>query len=66
MQILLDFSERAVGKLDEIVIKAGVKNRAIAIRNAIKLYKWYLEELSKGSKIVLKRDDTYTEIDIIL
>jgi metal-responsive CopG/Arc/MetJ family transcriptional regulator len=66
VQILLNFSERALTKLDKIVVKASVKNRVAAIRNAIRLYEWYLDEISKGSKIILKRDDKYTEIDIVL
>lgn len=66
MQVLLDFSERALAKLDKIVIKSGLKSRAHTIRNAIRLYEWYLDEMSKGSKIILKRDDKYTEVDIVL
>ena len=63
--VVLAFSQAALSKLDAIVNKAGVKSRADAIRNALRLYEWWLGEQASGSKLIIDRDGKYSEVELV-
>ena len=65
-QLQLNFSPEAYERLQEIFDKAGVKSIAEVIRNALRLYEWFLEQKQKGAKIQIVEDKLIREIEILL
>lgn len=64
VNISLYFSRRAADRLESIKDRAKEKNRAETIRNAIRLYDWWLEQQELGNKIVVTNGDEWKEVEI--
>lgn len=50
-RVQLDFTPEALQKLEEIQKAVGATTRAEVIRNAIRLYSWFITETTPNSKI---------------
>ena len=66
-RLQLDFSPEAYSKLQEIRVKSGAKTNAEVVRNALRLYEWYLEQKANDFKIQLFRegDNVLKEVEIL-
>lgn len=62
-RLQLDFSEKAYKTLTELKEKADVKTNAEVVRNALRLYEWFLDQ--KGAKIHIVRDDSVKEVELV-
>lgn len=65
-RVQLDFTPEAFGRLQEIKTMADVKTNAEVVRNAIRLYEWFLRQQRENYRFQLVRDDTIREVEIIL
>lgn len=62
-RVQFDFTHEALERLDEIKRKTGAKTRAETIRNALRLYEWFVEETGPESTIkVLDENDEVTSV----
>lgn len=50
-RIQFDFTIEALRRLDQIKEKSGATSRAEAIRNALRLYEWFIDETGPNSTI---------------
>lgn len=64
-RIQFDFSEDAYQRLIDIKKRAKVSTSAQAVRNAMRLYEWYLIQLHKGAKLQLAQDGVVKEIELL-
>lgn len=65
-RVQLDFSPEAMERLQEIKKLADVKTNAEVVRNAIRLYDWYLRQKKENYKLLLVKDDRAKEVEVIL
>jgi len=65
-RLQLDFSSDAYGRLQEIRIASGCKTNADVVRNALRLYEWYLDQKRNGFSIQITKDDVLKEVEILL
>lgn len=56
-RVQFDFTHEALGRLDEIKKKTGARTRAEAIRNALRLYEWFVEETGPESTIKVYNEE---------
>ncbi len=61
-----DFGFEATKRLEEIAEKAG-ESRTNTVRNALRLYDWYLDQREQGYKLQLARpkDKYVREVDLL-
>ena len=64
-RIQFDLSAEAIERLDEIKAQAKAGTRAEAVRNALRLYGWYLAKRSEGYQLLLRKDNELKEIEIV-
>jgi hypothetical protein len=64
-RLQLDLSPEAFGQLLQLRDKADVKTNAEVIRNALRLYGWFLEQKKNNYRIQLAKDDTVKEVELI-
>jgi metal-responsive CopG/Arc/MetJ family transcriptional regulator len=64
-RIQFDLSAEALQSLDEIKEKAKAGTRAETVRNALRLYAWYLSKKAEGYQLLLRKDKDLKEIEII-
>jgi len=50
-RVQLDFSPEALQRLEEIKVMSGAGSRAEAIRNSLRLYEWFVNEVEPDSTI---------------
>ena len=55
-RLQFDFSDEAVGRLDEIVEKTEAPTRAAAVRKALHFYHWAVEQAEQNKPINLTPD----------
>lgn len=67
IRIELQFEPDGVQRLEEIAKKSGDNTKAETVRNALRLYEWYLDQKSQGYKLQLARpkDKYVREVDLI-
>ena len=61
-KVQLHFSSEAIASLDEFQKEIDVSSRADAIRYALKVAKWIVDELGKGNKLYLGTEDKVKEV----
>ena len=62
-RVQFDFSPEALQRLDEIKMKIGAATRAETVRNALRLYEWFVNETDPESTIkVLDKSNEVTSI----
>ena len=60
-RIQLDFAPDAVSRLDQLKEKTGASTRAETIRQALRLYEWFVEETEPNSTVqILDKDGNVT------
>jgi hypothetical protein len=64
-RLQLDFSEKAYKTLSELKLKADVKTNAEVVRNALRLYEWFLEQKEQKAKIHVVKGDVAKEVELI-
>ena len=62
-RIQLDLTPKALARLEEIKGLAGTDSNASAIRNALRLYAWYLEVKQKSGNVFAKVGEETEEVD---
>ena len=50
-RVQFDFSSEALQRLDELKLKVGAATRAETVRNALRLYEWFVNETDPESTI---------------
>ena len=65
-RLQLDFSPEAFRRLQEIRARADAKTNAEVIRNALRLYEWFLEQKRSGFRIQLVQDNLIKEVEILM
>lgn len=63
-RLQLDFSTAAFERLKAIVLKAGESSNADVVRNALRLYEWYLDRKQEGYSLQLVKGDTVKAVEI--
>ncbi len=64
-RLQLDFSEKAFNKLNELKDKADVRTNAELVRNALRLYEWFLEQRDEDAKIHVVKGSEAKEVELI-
>lgn len=62
-RIQLDFSPRAIAKLDAMRERSNVKSNPELFRRALPLLAWYLEQVESGAKIQVVKDGVVKEVE---
>ena len=65
-RVQLDFTPEALERLREIKELAGAKTNAEVVRNALRLYEWFLRQKKENYTIQLVKDNWVKEVEIIL
>lgn len=63
--VRLIFTPEALDHLREVKELAGAKTDAEVVRNAIRLYEWFLRQQRENYKLQLVRDEKVTEVEIL-
>jgi hypothetical protein len=64
-RVQLDFSFEAYERLLALRSKSGVRTNAELVRNALRLFEWYLRIREEGQKIQLVKDNEIREVEIV-
>jgi hypothetical protein len=64
-RLQLDFSDKAYEKLNLLKQKADVKTNAELVRNALRLFEWFLEQKEENAKIHVVRGNEAKEVELI-
>jgi hypothetical protein len=51
VRLQFDFTKEALRRLDETKEKLGLSTRALVVRNALRLYQWFVNEIDPESTI---------------
>jgi len=65
-RLQLDFTPEAFQRLQEIKALAEAKTNAEVVRNAIRLYEWFLHQVRDHYKFQLVKDDKVKEVELVL
>jgi hypothetical protein len=65
-RLQLDFSPEAYSRLLELRRKSEARTNAEVVRNALRLYDWFLEQRNNNFRIQLVKDDLLKEVEIVL
>lgn len=61
----LDFSPEAFDRLQEIKNLADARTNAEVVRNAIRLYEWFLRQKREHFKVQLVKGDKVKEVELV-
>ncbi len=64
-RVQLDFTQEAYERLIKLRKEADLKTNAELVRNALRLYDWFLEQRNAGYKIHLVKDEKVKEVEIV-
>ena len=64
-RVQLDFSSQAYERLGQLRHKAEAPSNAAVVRDALRLYEWFLEVKAKKGKIQVVEGDEVREIEFI-
>lgn len=64
-RVQLDFTEEAHAKLQELQQRAGTQTNAETVRNALRLYDWFLLQKEKGRQIQAAEKERVIEIELV-
>jgi len=65
-RVAFDLAPEAVRQLEEIRGMAHASTRAEVVRNALRLYRWFLEQRAEGSEVILRDEKNEKETVIRL
>jgi hypothetical protein len=64
-RVQLDFSPEAYNRLTALRKKAEARTNAELVRNALRLYEWFLEQKDKERKIHVVDGDNVKEVELV-
>lgn len=64
-RLQIDFSSEAYSRLIELRRESDVKTNTEVVRNALRLFQWFLRAKKDGFRIQLVKDDVVREVEII-
>lgn len=64
-RVQLDFSPQAYQKLLHIREIADARSNAEVVRNALRIYEWFLDQKRANHKLQLVTDDSVKEIELL-
>jgi hypothetical protein len=65
-RVQLDFTPEALERLRQIKEMAEAKTNAEVVRNALRLYEWFLRQKRENYKFQLVKDNMVKEVEIVL
>lgn len=65
-RLQFDLTPEALKSLDELKDQAKAATRAEVVRNALRLYAWYLTQHSQGYNVQLRKGDEVKQIELLL
>jgi hypothetical protein len=65
IRVQFDFTKEAHDRLRKIRDMSDACSHAEVVRNALRLYEWYLDQHVKGYKLQLKNEDSVKEVEIL-
>jgi hypothetical protein len=65
LRVQLDFTPEAFERLKDIRNLADAKTNAEIVRNALRLYEWFLRRKRQDYRIQLVKDDTVKEVELM-
>ena len=65
-RVQVDFTSEAYERLQQIKDMAGVKSNTETIRNALRLYDWYLQKRADNCQLLLAKGDVVKEVELLL
>lgn len=64
-RLQLDFSSEAYERLDQIKERTRARSNGDVVRDALRLYEWYLEQKDKGLRLQLSDGEVVREVELI-
>ena len=64
-RLQLDFSPEAYDRLVRIRERSEAATNAEVVRNALRLYDWFLEQKNNGSTLQIVQEDSVKEVEIL-
>lgn len=64
-RVQLDFTPDAFNRLLQIKDRAGVKTHSEAVRNALRLYDWFLSQMDEGKKLQLVDGKEVRQVEVL-
>jgi hypothetical protein len=64
-RVQLDFSTEAYERLIQLRTKSEAKTNAEVVRNALRLYDWFLDQKRSGYKIQVTDGEVTREIELV-
>jgi hypothetical protein len=64
-RVQIEFTPEVSARLREIKQMAGVKTNADVVRNALRLFDWFLKQRQGGWQLQLVKGDTVREVEVI-
>lgn len=65
-RLQLDFSAEAFARLQDIKELSDAKTNAEVVRNALRLYEWFLRQRRDDYQFHLVKGDTVKEVELVL
>jgi hypothetical protein len=65
-RLQLEFSPQAFERLGHIRELAGAKNNAEVVRDALRVFEWFLEQKKANHKLQVVTDSTVKEVELLL
>lgn len=65
-RVQLDFTEEGFNRLHEIKTLADARTNAEIVRNALRLYEWFLRQKKDDYRFQLVKDDMVREVELVL
>ena len=65
-RVQLDFSPEAFTRLNNVREKAQVRTNAEAVRNALRVYDWFLDQKAKNATFQVLEGDSVRQVEILL
>lgn len=64
-RLQFDISPEALKELDQLREESGAATRAELLRNALRVYSWFLEHRREGFRLVLEKGSERTQVELL-
>jgi hypothetical protein len=65
-RVQLEFTPEAIQRLQQIKALANASTNAEVVKNALRVYEWFLNQRNNHYKLQLVKDDQVKEVEIVL
>ena len=65
-RVQLEFTPEAIERLRQIKTLANASTNAEVVKNALRVYEWFLNQRNNHYKLQLVKDDQVKEVEIVL